>query len=873
MKMRNLVGASIVLFALFEVIIYVQRGRDPRKFGRRVSAVNLPKVCVVMGSSSRETGWKTPEDSYLLKYALPGIMKTYEPNKYEYKIYVGYDTDDAFWTANSVKNVLWIPVHNPQHKPGPVFNAATRAAFHDGCEYIMRINDDSEIVTPGWTTELIAMLREMNNVGVVSPICKQGNTNIMTHDFVHRTHMLIFNDYYTPIFTDWYLDDWITRVYQDSGRSRTAKTAEVVHHIQKMRYTVNKGVEANLDREVKRGAELIAQYLKKHDGSAATSGQRFAMLKSRSWKTETVSYTYNDDLVVEKQARLWGVVTTIFPMSSSIRVALSKMCVVVVADLKTPPYNSSSDCLVFLSVADQKNLPYNIVELLPLNHFGRKNIGYLYAIHHGAERIYDFDDDNEITKFGVLERFLSDAFMTREMVSITQTAIINPYNFFSSTGVWARGFPLHLVKQSRNPTYYQSPVPETVCAIQSLADAEPDVDAVWRMVGEPYPLTFGANEKLLAVPPSSMAPFNAQATMWLRKGFSGLLLPITVHGRVSDIWRSYFLMRGCTVLFSEAWVTQTRNAHDYLADFQSEQPLYLQSEAIATHLLQTRYTDLTSTYIAMWEHNIIQHEDVKLAMAWSYDMRRFIRVPDPILQTIIAMGKAADIGHWVQHLPSNTTLLFGAFDRAPACSWDRVECIYVKGTTWAEGRNMLVDHFVRTRAPATLYMVIADADVRLQCAKPNCLQYFVDWLNAVRPPIAYLNGNDYYLVNKVPPNSMLRSDAFDAAFNAYHVDAIGTVLPYDTKFDNVSWWISQSVLWQRVHCFGFAYGMADNFYVNGDHNPYPRGRARDLEIAAQREFAARQKVPLQQASEDYKVTWDLAHVVPQAPVQWTNNCK
>ena len=35
-----------------------------------------------------------------------------------------------------------------------------------------------------------------------------------------------------------------------------------------------------------------------------------------------------------------------------------------------------------------------LVDALPWNHFGRKNVGFLYAILHGAEIIWDFDDDN-----------------------------------------------------------------------------------------------------------------------------------------------------------------------------------------------------------------------------------------------------------------------------------------------------------------------------------------------------------------------------------------------------------------------------------------------------------------------------------------------
>jgi len=33
---------------------------------------------------------------------------------------------------------------------------------------------------------------------------------------------------------------------------------------------------------------------------------------------------------------------------------------------------------------------------VPWNHFGRKNLGFLFAIHYGAKVIYDTDDDNEI---------------------------------------------------------------------------------------------------------------------------------------------------------------------------------------------------------------------------------------------------------------------------------------------------------------------------------------------------------------------------------------------------------------------------------------------------------------------------------------------
>jgi len=48
---------------------------------------------------------------------------------------------------------------------------------------------------------------------------------------------------------------------------------------------------------------------------------------------------------------------------------------------------------VYLSVSDQMELFPTLSEVIPWNHYGRKNIGYIYAIKSGAKRIWDFDDD------------------------------------------------------------------------------------------------------------------------------------------------------------------------------------------------------------------------------------------------------------------------------------------------------------------------------------------------------------------------------------------------------------------------------------------------------------------------------------------------
>ena len=51
-----------------------------------------------------------------------------------------------------------------------------------------------------------------------------------------------------------------------------------------------------------------------------------------------------------------------------------------------------------MSGTDQVKINSTFIRQLPWNSFGRKNVGYVYAISQGAEVIFDFDDDN-IIKF------------------------------------------------------------------------------------------------------------------------------------------------------------------------------------------------------------------------------------------------------------------------------------------------------------------------------------------------------------------------------------------------------------------------------------------------------------------------------------------
>eukprot|EP00518_Triparma_eleuthera_P001291 CAMPEP_0182458630 /NCGR_PEP_ID=MMETSP1319-20130603/3930_1 /TAXON_ID=172717 /ORGANISM="Bolidomonas pacifica, Strain RCC208" /LENGTH=483 /DNA_ID=CAMNT_0024657355 /DNA_START=182 /DNA_END=1633 /DNA_ORIENTATION=- len=357
----------------------------------------------------------------------------------------------------------------------------------------------------------------------------------------------------------------------------------------------------------------------------------------------------------EFMCKKWAVMTTIFGPTELVRqlVAMKDWCIVIVGDKKSPPtYDIESNNLVFLGPEDQEALPYKIIPLLKWNHFGRKNIGFLYAMHHGAEVIYDTDDDNILKTDGkggkplIPDFNLGKQASQKDVIHSHQSHVYNPYPNFeclnvkdgSTAFVWPRGFPLDLItdestwKAGRG--IEESSTTGLVTIVQSLADHDPDVDALYRLTSS-LPLRFqsGGFPRLEVVPSGTMTPFNAQATLFGKDAFWGMLLPVTVHGRVSDIWRSYFTSRimweaGQHLAFASPMVTQCRNPHSYVADFDAESDLYERAGPLVSWLLEWRPASrslegiVEELAVAMYEmdflHDIL---DVDLAIAWIEDLR------------------------------------------------------------------------------------------------------------------------------------------------------------------------------------------------------------------------------------------------------------
>ena len=117
---------------------------------------------------------------------------------------------------------------------------------------------------------------------------------------------------------------------------------------------------------------------------------------------------------------------------------------------------NSSKKLVYLSLNEQSKLGYKILNHLKINSYSRKNIGYLYAIQHGAKEIYELDEDD--------------------------SKMINPYLHFGDSSLWPRGFKLKDINYDNSTKFYyinSSKISLKPLIYQGLINGNPDLDSIF----------------------------------------------------------------------------------------------------------------------------------------------------------------------------------------------------------------------------------------------------------------------------------------------------------------------------------------------------------------------------------------------------------
>lgn len=321
------------------------------------------------------------------------------------------------------------------------------------------------------------------------------------------------------------------------------------------------------------------------------------------------------------------VITSVFPPTAAVRAfcGLAGDRLIVVGDRKTPT-DWSLPPADYLGPDVQLALGGALARQLPWNHYCRKLLGYLRAIRRGAEVIYDTDDDNLPKADWEIPRFDGAYATTAE-----DLGFVNVYRSFSDAHIWPRGFPLRAI---RDPRTVLGPAQEAVvdAAVgiwQSLADGDPDVDAIYRLVDgrachfkDRAPLVLGRG---------TICPFNSQATAVRKPLFPLLYLPGSVTFRFTDILRGLVAQpilwaSGYQLGFTRATVVQERNPHDGLRDFESEIPGYLHADVIpgivggAVRSGASVSDNLLAAYGSLHRAGIVDQSELPRVEAWIEDI-------------------------------------------------------------------------------------------------------------------------------------------------------------------------------------------------------------------------------------------------------------
>ena len=295
----------------------------------------------------------------------------------------------------------------------------------------------------------------------------------------------------------------------------------------------------------------------------------------------------------------------------------------VIGDKKTPK-NFSIKRGDYLSYKDQLKLPHTFIKYCPLNHYSRKNIGYLHLFRAKPSIIAESDDDNIPYKFWGEDINFRGKYKFIEC----NDAYLNIYSLYSNQHIWPRGFPINKINLKNKIKIKNKN--SNIGVWQGLADYNPDVDAIYRLTIN-NKIIFKKNDKYV-LNKNLYCPFNSQNTFWSPEAYIFMYLPCTVAFRFTDILRSYICQKllwnkNLHLGFCEATVKQERNQHDIFEDFNDEISMYKQVPKVVEILNNTDCTELSDSdalllvYKNLLKENIIMPQEIKYVQSWINDYK------------------------------------------------------------------------------------------------------------------------------------------------------------------------------------------------------------------------------------------------------------
>jgi len=241
---------------------------------------------------------------------------------------------------------------------------------------------------------------------------------------------------------------------------------------------------------------------------------------------------------------------------------------VIVGDTKTPhnEYKKlENNNVIYLAPEKQEILYPELSNIIGWKTIQRRNIGFVYAYHNGADIIATVDDDNiPYSNWG--DNVYIGQEIEVDLYENISSLYFDPISPTNHNELWHRGFPIEDLP-FKNNIEYKGKAKRKVLVQADFWDGDPDIDAICRLSKKPI-VKFNKFEPFCS---TQLAPFNSQNTFLAREVIPYYaVLPYV--GRMDDIWGSYILQHYFpnSVIYNQATVYQDRNAQDLITNLENE---------------------------------------------------------------------------------------------------------------------------------------------------------------------------------------------------------------------------------------------------------------------------------------------------------------
>ncbi len=189
--------------------------------------MSKPTIGLLITLCSRNQNYLTLGHADIFKWLLPSLFETWELDKFNYKLFIGFDDDDKFYlehSENLTKRLKKISTFTLltgcQGNPCKAWNILLTKNINNA-DYFFQVGSDIKLISKGWSSYFVNILTKNNNVGMCGGVDKgywyqrllQNESGIIENGFFHKTHYEIFKTLFNEKFKTWFSDDYITRVY------------------------------------------------------------------------------------------------------------------------------------------------------------------------------------------------------------------------------------------------------------------------------------------------------------------------------------------------------------------------------------------------------------------------------------------------------------------------------------------------------------------------------------------------------------------------------------------------------------------------------------------------------------------------------------